>query len=561
MRFSSGLRFHVADRALTRRFSVILVSSNWDDFGYRTLFDVEFYDEQAKRHPIGSVKIGQYGLQSASQGSKLSSDAGRPTLPADFDTLDRNMHFSVGQDTSYYEAINRIDQIYSGFREHYLSALNDMAFRKPTRTRAMKENVTETSLLRTLSWEAVRDQFARLAKGGASVKTYELVFPIRDELDSQQLVCTVRPNAKPPENIRILIGRNGSGKTTTLRELAKMLIVGSAHPEIEDLIKRQRQQLANLVSVSFSAFDPFEPIETRRSVHGLTYRYVGLKRYEPSPYESTDTEASGSEDLRSSQREQVANPVVAVAQEGRTPPDRGSSRWRPMTVPELDDYAVSAVHTCVGVKAQRQRLVSALTLFEADLNFASFGIRDMVAQAGPNDDIRSRLRPLVKIMGAGHKIAMLSISQLVVTVQERTLVLIDEPEAHLHPPLLSAFVRALSDLLTDRNGLAVIATHSPVVLQEAPRSCVRIVDNLLSEVTLRQPQLETFGENVGTLTREVFGMEASSTGYHALLQELADQHTTYDAALSVLGGQLGGEGRAILRAMVAAKSRSRDVGH
>jgi hypothetical protein len=38
------------------------------------------------------------------------------------------------------------------------------------------------------------------------------------------------------------------------------------------------------------------------------------------------------------------------------------------------------------------------------------------------------------------------------------------------PPLLAAMMRALSDLLVDRNGVAVVATHSPVVLQEVPAS-------------------------------------------------------------------------------------------
>ncbi|MDF3337893.1 AAA family ATPase [Mycolicibacterium septicum] len=553
MPLQSDLRFHVANKALVRRFSVTLVPNNWDDSGYRTLFDVEFFDEHAKRHPIGAVKIGEYGLKNAPQGSNPKSSPGRPTLPDTFAVLDRNTHFSVGQDTSYYEAINRLDADYAGFRQDYLSAMNDMAFRKATRTRAMQEPVTETSLLRTLSWKAVRDQFARLARGGASVTAYKLTLPIRDELGAQQLVCTVRPKAMPPENIRILIGRNGSGKTTTLRDLAKMLIERSEHSEIEDVIKRQRDQLANLVSVSFSAFDPFEPIETRQSLDGIKYRYIGLKTYDPFPNQLTSNKTDEFEDgHRPDKRSE--NPVVELGRDDH-------SRWRPMTVPELDAHAVTAVHNCVGIRAQRQRLVKALTLFEADLNFASFGIRDMVARAGPNDDIRRRLQPLVEIMSAGHKIAMLTISQLVVTVQEKTLVLIDEPEAHLHPPLLSAFVRALSGLLTDRNGLAIIATHSPVVLQEAPRSCVRIVENLFSEVTLREPQLETFGENVGTLTGEVFGLEVTSTGYHALLQEVADQHTTYEAALRAFDGQLGGEGRAILRAMISANSRSRDVGY
>jgi predicted ATP-dependent endonuclease of OLD family len=62
-------------------------------------------------------------------------------------------------------------------------------------------------------------------------------------------------------------------------------------------------------------------------------------------------------------------------------------------------------------------------------------------------------------------------TRLIELVDERTLILLDEPESHLHPPLLSAFIRALSDLLVKRNGVAVIATHSPVVLQEVPKSC------------------------------------------------------------------------------------------
>ncbi len=55
-------------------------------------------------------------------------------------------------------------------------------------------------------------------------------------------------------------------------------------------------------------------------------------------------------------------------------------------------------------------------------------------------------------LSSGHAIVLLTITRLVELVEERSLVLIDEPEGgHLHPPLLSAFVRALSDLLVQRN--------------------------------------------------------------------------------------------------------------
>src|SRR5581483_11473983 len=103
------------------------------------------------------------------------------------------------------------------------------------------------------------------------------------------------------------------------------------------------------------------------------------------------------------------------------------------------------------------------------------------------------------------------------SVEERTLVLLDEPEAHLHPPLLSAFVRALSALLTNRNGVAIIATHSPVVVQEVPKNCVWKMRRSGAWVSMERPEAETFGENVGVLTREIFGLEVTKSGFHRML--------------------------------------------
>jgi predicted ATP-dependent endonuclease of OLD family len=88
---------------------------------------------------------------------------------------------------------------------------------------------------------------------------------------------------------------------------------------------------------------------------------------------------------------------------------------------------------------------------------------------------REIARELFGALSTGHKIVLLTITRLVETVDERSIVLFDEPEAHLHPPLLSALIRALSELLISRNGVAIVATHSPVVLQEVPRTCVSIL--------------------------------------------------------------------------------------
>ena len=160
------------------------------------------------------------------------------------------------------------------------------------------------------------------------------------------------------------------------------------------------------------------------------------------------------------------------------------------------------------------------------------------AGSGTND-IFSRL-------SSGHKIVLLTITRLVETVAERTLVLLDEPEAHLHPPLLSAFIRALSDLLINRNGVAIVATHSPVILQEVPRSCVWKLRRSGSISVAERPEIETFGENVGILTREIFGLEVSNSGFHRLLAESVMGTQSYEQVVARFNGELGGEARAIV---------------
>jgi predicted ATP-dependent endonuclease of OLD family len=138
-------------------------------------------------------------------------------------------------------------------------------------------------------------------------------------------------------------------------------------------------------------------------------------------------------------------------------------------------------------------------------------------------------------------------------VDEKTIVLLDEPEGHLHPPLLAAFIRCLSDLLVKRNGVAIIATHSPVVLQEVPRSCVWKLRRSGAVSVVERPTIETFGENIGVLTREVFGLEVTRSGYHQLLINAVESNLSYQQVVDQFNTQLGAEARAIIQALIAER--------
>jgi len=47
---------------------------------------------------------------------------------------------------------------------------------------------------------------------------------------------------------------------------------------------------------------------------------------------------------------------------------------------------------------------------------------------------REAVTPILSRMSSGHAVVLLTITRLVATVEEKTLVLLDEPESHLHPP-------------------------------------------------------------------------------------------------------------------------------
>ena len=117
----------------------------------------------------------------------------------------------------------------------------------------------------------------------------------------------------------------------------------------------------------------------------------------------------------------------------------------------------------------------------------------------------------------------------------------------MHPPLVSAFIRALSDLLTYRNGVAIIATHSPVIVQEVPKKCVWILRRAGKYRKFERPQIETFGENLGELTTEIFGYEVLNSGFHKILKDVSQKEDTYNDALEHFRNELGNEAKSILK--------------
>jgi predicted ATPase len=339
---------------------------------------------------------------------------------------------------------------------------------------------------------------------------------------------SVEPNTKPSSNIHILIGRNGVGKTTLLNNMVDALLPDRGAVEETGYFAKTSlwfeteslndDYFAGVVSVSFSAFDPFTPPDDQTNANiGMRYYYVGLKK--------------------------------------RVPQQEGQNLWGLKNKVDLCQDFTKSLKICFALTAKRDRWVNAVRKLESDFNFAEMDLCQLTnVYARDLHDNKRQFSETTAIlferMSSGHAIVLLTITKLIETVEEKTLVLLDEPESHLHPPLLSAFTRALSDLLVNRNGVAIIATHSPVVLQEVPKSCVSILRRTRLIANVDRPESETFAENVGILTREVFGLEVSKSGFHNLLENSVAEGKSHEEVEEEYQYQLGFEGKTILRSMI-----------
>ncbi|MER6424028.1 AAA family ATPase [Streptomyces sp. NPDC001137] len=493
------------------RSHALLITDRWNDQGFVTMFHLVVHDEDGVRRDIGEVKIGQFGMTPRSS----------VPVPRDFDHLD-DTFFALGQDDSYY---TNLGNLRGDLREQVLSALRDMAFDARIFAQAKDEPVTQQSLLRFVKIAAVEEQFRRIAQGGERVTAFQVGYksptPSGSGRDPVVLTFAVTPESLPPTNIHVLIGRNSVGKSFLLNSLTRCIGDNEASEEqvgrIIEYGRGGRATFTNLVSVTFSAFDDF-PLLSEDDIGIARYAYVGLKA--PAP--------NGPPRIKTPNR-------------------------------LLGDFTESVEACLTGTRAKRWAYALRTLQYAGSGFITDEWLEDFLATENA-DSRRRKARRLFAGLSSGHKVVLLTLTRLVEHVTERTLVVIDEPESHLHPPLLAAFIRALSDLLAERNGLAIVATHSPVVLQEVPASCVWKLNRYGNQLVAERPVIETFGENVGILTHEVFGLEVTDSGYHRYLKNVVRKNLSYEAVLDRFGGQLGGEAKAIVMALISVRDTQGGLG-
>ncbi len=510
----------INDNTIRKKGHFYLHEDRWNDwYKYVTMFTAVYVDQTGKEHCLGSTKIGKKEIKNSDKNSNSGKFETIDFLPQEFNELSFEF-FSLGQSDGYYEAIR---QLGDSIREEILTGLNDIAYNKDIFEEIENLDITRTSILRSISKATIKGQFYRISHGGARLTDYNFKYtsPKYKGVNSYELSFEVIPESNPPSNIHVIIGRNGAGKTHLIKNMIKSLINNDDKYGYFDFKVDMwtNATFANIVCVAFSAFDKFP---STRKESEIPYLFIGLEQ----DYGKHFTSSKNNDKIK----------------------DESIEKSR---ISKLKDQFKKSLINCFASTTKRERWFRAIDLLENDPIFQESNIRNIDIVLDPNLDKSRNAGRIFDKLSSGHKIILLTITQLVEKVEESTLVLLDEPETHLHPPLLSAFVRALSDLLIDRNGVAIITTHSPIVLQEVPQSCVWKLWRSGHIMKAERLETETFGENVGSLINEVFSLEVTYSGFHKLLLDAVNRYNgDYDRIIKKFDSKLGNEARAILKALI-----------
>lgn len=470
----------------------VLVQDNWDDYGYKTTFHVTLHMSSLESVVLGNIKILQ-----ADRNSGYTDMPKRPfrKLPAS--------HASLGADLEYYEKLYNLGP---DVFEPYLRGIRDVAFDFEIRDSVQNFESYRVSLLRfggaerTIS-DAIRLLSARVLPSKRRSVGFRVKFETQVSRRSNVFAIDFdfRRRGSLPNRINALIGCNGTGKTRLLSNLA-IVASGYGYVSKNDALRKVAGRFIGIappfktvVVVSYSAFDTFVlpggTVQEKERLHAsgeiFGYVYCGLR-------ELSDNHSR-----------------------------RGEPAYRLRTPEEIGAEFLSALER-VRTAGRRGQLLDVLKPLLRDPSFQRIGLTQLYGDRDDDD-----LYELFRDLSSGHKVVLKIVTELTAHISgsEPTLVLIDEPETHLHPPLLAAFLQSVRACLEAFDGYAIIATHSPVVLQETPAKYVRVLRRLAEQSRVVAPSVETFGESIGVITQEVFNLGDGSTDWHETLSALARRNT------------------------------------
>lgn len=461
----------------------LLVPDSWDDYHYRTAFTLIVYESPGKTDgtTIGAVKILWHDFDDSSE---LLPRSTRPHLEEQFKSLSPESFCSLGQSSDYYVNLSRLA---NGLGTEIAWALCDVCVLSATNGPSWYLDAPgfRISLLRYSPAHLARRDGAVLLAGKVPSAHVNNSIPLTEirgaTFEPKGIELRFDGQLDVPGRINVLVGRNGAGKTHLLQHLAKW--IGEDKSSSTQYVPR----FSRVVIVSNNTFDV--PLPGGDIEQGSAVRFVGN-----------------------------ANSTPAISRLRRSILSIDPDKWSDEVLRIFPDRETLLGH----LVSSGHDTPKALT----DLS-KSNDWRKFAPQIFEEEELGSRIldapREVYVELSAGQKALVSLYCQLFVSLDRQGLVLLDEPENFLHPSLTAKFIRNLHDLLDKRQAFAVIATHSPIVLQETPRRFVWVLERTENGSRVEHPSFETFGESIENIDEYLFNTDFRSSHWKRVLKDFVSE--------------------------------------
>ncbi|WP_391346501.1 AAA family ATPase [Azospirillum sp. A23] len=493
--------FRKPDASLPRPL-VLIVRDGWNDYGYRTLCDVVlFRDKDDAGTNLGQTKIMKIGQ---GLGSWTFSDATEP-----FTCLDKEIYCSISGSEEYYK--NIVD-LGVDLAKEILVSLCDAAYNPEIFEKFQNDECFQTSLLRYRGDViGTRDMLnSILNPDNKLVDNFTYKVRIGEAQADHEVDFDFESHDGLPYRMFMLAGVNGVGKTQLL---AKLAIAVSGHATSDavsrkkDLIEasiREKLMAAGVLSpppsfysviaVSFNAFDEFELPKLRELSGNIRYTYCGIRKEDGSLCSSTEL--------------------------------------------------VTRIVNAIGIMS-KERINKLRDILPRIIGNAEAAMIAIKPESGAK---------IYAGLSAGQRIILNIVTHIIANIDERSLILFDEPEVHLHPTLMTTLVSVVNDLLNEYKAFAIVSTHSPIVAQQIPSRSIRVVSRNGDVPVISPPGLECFGESLSAITQKLFGAAEGDRDYTDALEELLKKNNNnIEAVLSLFDNELSLNAQLFLRSISKAE--------
>lgn len=519
---------------------VVPSSDGWNDFGHHTRVEYRIRMSSMGEVVHASGFIGFINSEGDRNGRDLLEQLflmqGESTVKA---TTDHHFFTMLPDMEAYRRLVQTLD---ADGATAVLTALNDLVALNEFESSAEILDLAIQTQVFSLSFMRSSDSYFAYKNAGQLLRglsneqtgilspTLAIRFQLPGRMNEHHLRFSFDHSADLPRRIAVIIGKNGVGKSQTLGRIARAAIDGTA--ALTDGTDGGRPLINRLL-----AFAPTNEAESVFPTDKRKRPRIWYQRY------------SMNRSRRSRRNDYLSDLIVQVARS--TQRIASKSRW------EIFTEALGAIS-----KAEELHL----PLFQASDAWVSLIRLPLVSEQRALERFASidvRKEPVRVVSGEGYPLSSGEISflkfaaQVSLYIENGSLLLLDEPETHLHPNFISRFVSLLDGLLEATGSAAIISTHSAYFVREVFREQVTVLsvdsDNL---VQAQRPILRTFGADVGAISYFVFGEDEPSRLAEEVERRLIAKHMPWPQIYAEYKDELSLEMLNALRMAIEDKERT-----